>query len=58
MTYPRKNDAGDTIWACCVSSIGPVCQHRTTPFEDYMRVIDRALIDRVGVSSRDLPDYA
>lgn len=27
-SYPRKNAAGETVWACCESSIGPVCQHR------------------------------
>lgn len=58
--YPRKNDAGETIWACCVSSIGPVCGHRREPdtFRQFMARIDYALITRVGVSSLDLPDYA
>jgi hypothetical protein len=37
MTYPRKNDAGDTIWACCVSSIGPVCQHRREPVDTWQK---------------------
>lgn len=27
-TYPRTAADGSTIWACCVSSIGPICQHR------------------------------
>lgn len=26
--YPRKNSDGETVWACCESSIGPVCAHR------------------------------
>jgi hypothetical protein len=25
--YPRKNVRGETVWACCESSIGPVCGH-------------------------------
>jgi hypothetical protein len=29
--YPYGNLLGQTVWACCVSQIGPVCQHRTTP---------------------------
>lgn len=27
--YPRKNDRGNTVWACCESAIGPTCGHRT-----------------------------
>lgn len=27
-TYPRHTLDGRTVWACCVSSIGPICQHR------------------------------
>jgi hypothetical protein len=30
-TYPRKNEAGETVWACCESSIGPACKHRADP---------------------------
>lgn len=26
--YPRTNREGVTVWACCESSIGPVCEHR------------------------------
>ena len=26
--YPRVTDDGRTVWACCESSIGPVCSHR------------------------------
>jgi hypothetical protein len=26
--YPKIID-GRTVWACCESSIGPVCEHRT-----------------------------
>ena len=26
--YPRTNDKGETVWACCESSIGPKCWHR------------------------------
>lgn len=29
--YPRRNDSGETVWACCESSIGPMCEHRTPP---------------------------
>src|SRR5690606_26566987 len=28
MQYPYRNDAGDLVWACCESNIGPVCEHR------------------------------
>jgi hypothetical protein len=32
MTYPRKLPiSGVTVWACCMSNIGPECQHRTLP---------------------------
>jgi hypothetical protein len=31
VSYPRKNAAGETVWACCESSIGPVCDHRRIP---------------------------
>jgi hypothetical protein len=37
--YPRKNEKGETVWACCESSIGPTCQHRTvegTPTEETL----------------------
>lgn len=27
-TYPRTNEHGDVVWACCESSIGQPCQHR------------------------------
>lgn len=30
-TYPRRNAAGETVWACCESSIGPPCGHRAPP---------------------------
>lgn len=30
-TYPTTDDTGRTIWACCVSTVGPVCPHRTDP---------------------------
>jgi hypothetical protein len=29
--YPYKTEDGRTVWACCESSIGPVCQHLTAP---------------------------
>ena len=25
--YPYVDSTGRTVWACCVSSIGPTCQH-------------------------------
>ena len=28
-SYPYRNVDGVTVWGCCLSSIGPVCQHRT-----------------------------
>ena len=40
--YPRVNAAGETVWACCESSIGPECQHRAAPqpgFWDDVEVI-------------------
>lgn len=27
--YPRRDDKGSTYWACCVSKIGPVCEHKS-----------------------------
>ena len=27
--YPRVTDDGRTVWACCESSIGPDCPHKT-----------------------------
>ncbi len=30
-SYPHKNAAGETVWSCCESLIGPDCQHRTAP---------------------------
>lgn len=27
MSYPHKTADGHTVWACCESSIGPVCAH-------------------------------
>jgi len=27
--YPRVTDDGHTVWACCESSIGPDCPHKT-----------------------------
>ena len=35
--YPRVNAAGDTVWACCESSIGPLCEHRRQELERYTR---------------------
>ena len=32
--WPKRTDDGGTIWACCVSSVGPLCQHRTSPADD------------------------
>ncbi|WP_367137933.1 hypothetical protein [Saccharothrix sp. HUAS TT1] len=29
--YPMKDANGLTYWACCVSSIGPACQHNVLP---------------------------
>lgn len=29
--FPFRNINGDTVWACCISSIGPECQHITMP---------------------------
>lgn len=29
--YPHVNAEGQTVWACCESSIGPVCEHRREP---------------------------
>lgn len=26
--YPYENSTGETVWACCESSIGPVCGHK------------------------------
>lgn len=26
--YPYKNERGETVWACCESSIGPICAHK------------------------------
>ncbi len=26
--YPRTNERGDTVWACCESSIGQPCAHK------------------------------
>lgn len=28
--YPREH-AGATVWACCVSAVGPACGHREVP---------------------------
>jgi hypothetical protein len=27
--FPRKDENGNMVWACCVSSIGPECGHKT-----------------------------
>lgn len=40
--YPRENDQGETVWACCESSIGPKCWHRMDPEE---RDAERAKLD-------------
>jgi hypothetical protein len=32
--YPYTNAAGVTVWACCESSIGPVCGHLREPEDD------------------------
>jgi len=37
-TWPKVID-GETVWACCVSSIGPVCGHREPPV--YVSDADR-----------------
>lgn len=30
--FPRYSPAfGRAVWACCVSTIGPVCEHRRFP---------------------------
>jgi hypothetical protein len=29
--YPRITSAGETVWACCLSSIGRTCKHRDQP---------------------------
>jgi hypothetical protein len=29
--WPRRTTDGRTIWACCVSRIGPPCHHRISP---------------------------
>jgi hypothetical protein len=26
--YPRTNERGDTVWACCESSIAQPCRHK------------------------------
>jgi len=28
--YPRTDNQGRTVWACCESAIGPTCEHRTS----------------------------
>jgi hypothetical protein len=28
--YPRGDGHGGLVWACCASTIGPPCRHRTT----------------------------
>jgi len=33
-SYPRTDDEGRTVWACCDSSIGPVCGHRADPIDE------------------------
>lgn len=27
--YPRRNEDGQIVWACCESHIGPTCEHRS-----------------------------
>jgi hypothetical protein len=29
--YPRRDEHGRTVWACCESTIGPPCGHLTPP---------------------------
>jgi hypothetical protein len=38
VSYPHKDDAGRLVWACCESSIGPVCQHRAEPEDEHANV--------------------
>jgi hypothetical protein len=36
--YPRKNEQGETVWACCESTIGRPCAH-----ERHMVDVDQAI---------------
>lgn len=46
--YPRVDANGHTVWACCESSIGEPCQHRTGPRElrEPMVVVEPSRTDR------------
>ena len=46
--YPRRNESGETVWACCESSIGPTCRHRTEPTNDYEDRISGAILDALA----------
>jgi len=41
-TYPRR-EGGATLWACCVSTIGPACQH-TAPIRDHIAAVRGAIV--------------
>lgn len=52
--YPRRNDKGETVWACCESSIGPKCWHRMDPEE---RAAERARLDAVQPTRMRVQDW-
>jgi hypothetical protein len=55
--YPRTDEQGRTVWACCESSIGPDCAHKVPgPFRvgEPMRVTD-AQAKRYQRSREEMP---
>ncbi len=53
--YPRTNTDGETAWACCESSIGPVCQHRQ-PQSGYTPCACRDCMDTTVSSDVTKPE--
>ncbi len=47
-TYPRVNETGETVWACCVSAIGPTCQHVATPPVGWSEVFETPAGERIS----------
>lgn len=38
--YPQRDVYGNLVWACCVSSVGPLCEHRRA-YRNWLSLMSR-----------------
>ena len=53
--YPYTTEDGTTRWACCESTIGPTCEHRTLP-KVVIEFADAICADCVNIIANADPD--